>query len=274
MKFEYHYPHSFEEISKLKKEGGVLFSGGTDLFVKIRSGVLKPKMIVDTKGISTPKIEYNGKLRVYMNTTYTELLESEYTKNHVLLRKIMEQVGSPQIRNRGTPIGNIGNASPAGDFLLATYIYNGEVCIAPKMRKVPVSELVTGPGQLKLNEEEFIYYVELDKEEGYNFHFYEKVGRRNALIIAIASIAVLAKVENGVLEDVRVAYGSLAPTIVRAKDIEDEMKGEKITEKFVKHFAEKYQQMVRPISDVRASAEYRKELAKNLFIKAFSRFLV
>ncbi len=265
----YEKPTKIEEVSRLKEEGGILFSGGTDVFVKIRKGVVSPRMLIDTKGIETPKIECDEKeIRIYMNTTYTDVLRSKCISNFPILESIIKKVGSKQIRNRGTPVGNIGNASPAGDFLLATYLLDGEVIIAPDMKRVPVKDLVKGPGKVELSKGEFIYGVALKKFEGYKSYF-EKVGRRNALVIAIASIGVLVKTNENNIEDIRIAYGSLGPTIVRFEDLESEMKGRKFSLETFKEFASKYMERIKPISDVRASKEYRKLLSKNLLIKAF-----
>ncbi len=268
MKFDYVAPATLEEISKYKKDGGKLFSGGTDLFVKMRAGVVKPSLVVDTKKVETPKIECEDGLKIYMNTTYTDVLRSDCAKKYDLLMKILIEVGSPQIRNRGTPVGNIGNASPAGDFLLSTYVYDGIVTIAPSMREVPIDEFVKGPGRIDLSEDEFIYSVFLKPLDGY-LTYYEKVGRRNAMVISIASIAVAIKMEGNVIDDARIAYGSVGPTVVRFKDLEEKLIGEKPKRELFESLAKEYSDRVKPISDVRASAEYRKKLVENLLIKAY-----
>ncbi len=268
MKFDYVAPTTLEEISRYKKDGGKLFSGGTDLFVKVRAGVIRPAIVVDTKKVETLKIDCKDGLKIYMNTTYTDVLKSECAKKYELLMKILIEVGSPQIRNRGTPIGNIGNASPAGDFLLSTYVHDSAVTVAPSMRKVPIDKFVKGPGKVDLSDDEFIYAISLKPLEGY-MTYYEKVGRRNAMIISIASIAVAIKMEGNVIEDARIAYGSVGPTIVRFKDLEEKLIGEKPKRELFEALAKEYSDRVKPISDVRASAEYRKKLVRNLLIKAY-----
>ena len=269
MRFKYYAPTTLEEISKLKEEGGLLFAGGTDVFVKMKAEILNPEVLVDTKKIETPGVKCTeNELEIFMNTTYTDVIKNDCAKKFEPLVKILLEVGSPQIRNRGTPVGNVGNASPAGDFLLATHLLDGTVVLAPSMREVKVEELVSGPGKLNMGKGEFIHSVKLKKLEGYKT-FYEKVGRRNALVISIASIAAAVKLNGEIIEDVKIAYGSLGPTIVRFKDLEEEMKGKKLTEDLIEEFSLKYQARINPITDVRASAEYRKKLAKNLLVKAF-----
>ncbi len=269
MRFDYAKPSDLKEIATLKANGGVLFSGGTDVFVKMRNGVIAPKLLIDTKGIETPKIEcVNGKMKIYMNATYRDLLESDCLKGFPLLREIVQEVGSTQIRNRGTPIGNIGNASPAGDFLLAAYLYDAVATIAPSMRKVEIPKLISGPGKLSLSEEEFIYSVEFYENRDY-IGYYEKVGKRNAMVISIASLGLLLKVGDGRIEDVKIAFGSVGPTIVRYREFEEEYKDSKFDLKTFSELARGYMNMVKPISDVRASAEYRRLLVRNLLLKAF-----
>ena len=166
MKFKYYAPTTLEEISKLKEEGGLLFSGGTDVFVKMKAEVLNPEVLVDTKKLEVPEIKCSeNELEIFMNTTYTDVIKNDCAKKFNPLVKILIEVGSPQIRNRGTPIGNIGNASPAGDFLLAAYLLDGTAVIAPGMREIKIEDLVAGPGKLNMEKGEFIYSIKLKKLE-------------------------------------------------------------------------------------------------------------
>ena len=273
MKFDYLRPKSILELSRAKKAGGILFSGGTDVFVKMRNRVIKPHLLVDTKGVKTEKMDFDGKfLTIYMNTTYSDLLKSEVVRKYFpLIFKIIKTVGSPQIRNRGTPVGNVGNASPAGDFLLSLYLYEASCVIAPVMREVKISELVKGPGKLDLGEDEFIYALKIPYLQGYEGHF-EKVGARNAMVISIASIGVLVKRKENVIEDMRIAFGSVAPTVLRIREVEEHMKGERFSQDTFEKIGEEYEKLSRPITDIRASADYRKKLVRNLPLKAYFYF--
>jgi len=273
MRFDYVKPRDIVEISKAKKAGGTLFAGGTDVFVKIRNKVMNPHLLVDTKGVETGKIDFDGKfLTIYMNTTYRDLLKSEVVKKHFpLIFKIVKAVGSPQIRNRGTPVGNVGNASPAGDFLLSLYLYEASCVIAPTMREVKISELVKGPGKLDLGEDEFIYALKIPYLQGYEGYF-EKVGSRNAMVISIASVGILIKRRENVIEDVRVAFGSVAPTILRSREVEERMRGEKFSQDTFEKIGKEYEKLSKPITDIRASANYRKKLVRNLPLKAYFNF--
>ena len=270
MKFDYARPSTDSEVSKLLSEGGVIFSGGTDVFVKIRAGVISPDLLVDSKYLPTDPIEFkNSKLVIHINNTYSNLLENNVVKERFpLVAQVVSSIGSTQIRNKGTMIGNIANASPAGDFLLSSYLYNGEVVVKPTNRKVAIKDFVKGPGKVDLQKGEYIDSIELPYLEGYK-HYYEKIGRRNEMVIAIASIGVMMKLDNDIIKDIRIAYGSVGPTVVRFKEFERESIGNKFTLDLFEKMADKYQESIHPIDDVRGSAEYRKKVVKNLLIKAY-----
>jgi xanthine dehydrogenase FAD-binding subunit len=268
----YYRPKTIDELSELKlKTNGSLFSGGTDLFVKLRAGSIDTDTVIDTKYLDSKKIEItNKKLFIPINATYSELRKfiKQNNVNNILVN-IVKTIGSPMIRNRGTPIGNITNASPAGDFVLASYLFNGEVIIEPTSRKIPVKEFIKGPGKINLEQNEFVYGIELEILDDYKFYF-EKVGRRNAMIISIASIGLLLKEKDNKISDIRIAFGSVAPCILRDEKLEKSLIGETINEELFKHIAIEYQKLSSPITDVRATKEYRKTLVHNLVIKAYN----
>ncbi|ANQ54236.1 molybdopterin dehydrogenase [Thermosipho affectus] len=266
----YYSPSTLDELLKIKNNtNGVVFSGGTDLFVKMRYGIIKPQTVIDTKKIkSAIKLE-NRKLIIPLNTTYTDLLEFlKKNKTNLFLEKIIKLIGSPMIRNRGTPIGNIANASPAGDFILATYLLNGNIIIKPTNRIIPIENFILGPSKIDLAQNEIIYAIEIDVKNNYKF-FFEKVGKRNAMIISIASIAVLLKENNGKIEDISICFGSVSPTILRDKNIESKIIGEEFSIELFKYLANEFEKLSKPINDVRASKSERKKLVYNLTIKAF-----
>ncbi|ABR31171.1 molybdopterin dehydrogenase [Thermosipho melanesiensis] len=267
---KYFSPTSLEELENLKSNiNGVLFSGGTDLFVKMRYGIIDPEIVIDTKKINTKITCNNRKIFIPMNITYTELLTYiEKEQKNTFLKQVIKLIGSPMIRNRGTPIGNIANASPAGDFLLVSYLLNGQVLIKPSNRIIPIENFVLGPSKINLSQNEFIYGIELDIKENYKFYF-EKIGRRNAMVISISSIALLLKEKDGKIEDISVCYGSVAPTILRNKEFEKRLIGEKVSLETFKYIASTFEKLSTPIDDIRATKDERKKLVHNLTIKAF-----
>ncbi len=270
MKFDYAKPSTYQQLHQYLLEGGKIFAGGTDVFVKIRAGILKPQLLIDSKGIKSEKIAFeNQTLTIHMNNTYSELLEDEDVLNkYPILGNIVSSIGSTQIRNKGTMIGNIVNASPAGDFLLACYLYDAKVNIQPSNRTLNIKDFVKGPSKVSLEKGEFVSSISLPYLDKYQ-HYYEKLGRRNEMIISIASIGVLLKTNNNVIEDIKIAYGSVGPTIVRFEDLEKEFIGKNFEIDLFESMAEKYQERIKPIDDVRGSAEYRKKMVKNLLIKSY-----
>jgi xanthine dehydrogenase FAD-binding subunit len=270
MKFNYAKPSTSDELSKLLNEGGIIFSGGTDIFVKIRAGVISPNLLIDSKYIQNRNMEFkDGILTIYMNNTYSDLLENEDIKEkYPLLINVVSSIGSTQIRNKGTMIGNVANASPAGDFLLSSYIYDAKVIIKPSNKEIKISNFVRGPGRVDLEKGEYIDSIKFPYLENYKF-YYEKLGRRNEMVISIASIGVAIKLDNNIIKDIRIAYGSVGPTIVRILEFEKEFVGKKFELSLFEKMAEKYKSSIKPISDVRGSAEYRKKMVKNLLIKSY-----
>ncbi|SHH16492.1 FAD binding domain-containing protein [Thermosipho atlanticus] len=269
---QYFRPTNIDELSELKlKTNGYLFAGGTDLLVKIRAGTIKTETLIDTKYLETDGIKTNAnKLFIPLNTTYTELRKFlKQNQINLLLEEIIKTIGSPMIRNRGTPVGNIGNASPAGDFVLASYLFNAQILIEPTSKKIPINQFIKGPGKIELSDDEFIYGIELEILENYKYYF-EKVGRRNAMIISIASVGMLLKEKEGKIEDIRIALGSVAPYILRDENLEKSVIGKEINEDLFKFLASSYQKIASPITDVRATKEYRKTLVYNLILKAYN----
>lgn len=268
----YFRPKTIDELSELKyKTNGYLFSGGTDLFVKLRAGIIDTDTVIDTKYLDTKGIEIKDKkLFIPINATYNELRYFiKENKLNNILEDIVKTIGSPMIRNRGTPVGNISNASPAGDFVLASYLFNAQILIEPSSKKIPIKDFIKGPGQINLEQNEFVYGIELELLTDYKFYF-EKVGRRNAMIISIASIGILIKEEDNKINDIRIAFGSVAPTILRDENLEKTLIGKTIDEELFKYLANEYQKLSSPITDVRATKEYRKSLVHNLVIKAYN----
>jgi len=262
-------PRTLEELFSVKKKvKGTLFSGGTDVQVKIRSGTLNPTALIDTKGIDTEKIaKSDGMLSIRMNTTYSDMAGSDLSE-FPILQKIIPTIGSTQIRNRGTPLGNVCNASPAGDFLLACYLYDASIRLLPTGRVLKVEEFIKGPGNTALEPCEVAYELQFPVMNNY-LCFFEKVGKRNSMNIAIVSVGILLKLEDGIVKDIRIAFGSVCPTVFRSTKLEKKIIGSRFEASVFKEMAQKYSNAVSPISDVRATADYRRKLVRNLLTKAY-----
>jgi CO/xanthine dehydrogenase FAD-binding subunit len=202
----------------------------------------------------------NGSLRLGSGLTYTEVMQSELAELLPALAEASRSVGSPQIRNRGTVGGNLGTASPAGDALPPLLIERAEVEIASArgVRRLVLHEFLVGPKRNALAEDELIVAV-LVAPSGAAQTFM-KVGPRNAMVIAVCSLALCADRERG---ELRASYGSAGPVagVVTAP----------LSERA--SFAESVAAAASPIDDVRGTAAYRRHALRVLAGRALERCL-
>jgi CO/xanthine dehydrogenase FAD-binding subunit len=243
--------------------GNVIMAGGTDLMVRLRKRIVLPESVVCmTKIPGMNEIEDRGnKIRLGCKVTYSQILGSRMLlEKSPLLLKIVRKIGSTQIRNRGTLVGNVVNASPAGDSIIAMVLSNATVNIrGPKGdRKIDLEDFIFGPGKTALSVGEFVRSVDFESTEDWNNIFF-KVGQRNAMTIATASVGILYKGRN-----IRIAFGSVSPTVVRATKAERLFEQHGIQGTKREEFIDKCLEYISPIDDVRASAWYRKEVIKGL----------
>jgi CO/xanthine dehydrogenase FAD-binding subunit len=204
-------------------------------------------------------------------TTHTQLLEHRLIADGFpILKRAIAVLASPPVRNMGTIGGNIVNASPAGDTLPPLYVLDGEVEIRSRSRttKMKVDEFITGPGRTALRRGEIVSGVKLVKTPGYNIHYYEKVGTRRSQTCAVVSLAALLSVDGGgVIEAVRLAWGSIGPTVVTLPQVEEEMKGKGLSRETLAAAAKSVSGLVCPIDDIRATADYRRAVAGRLLFR-------
>jgi len=272
--FEYHQPETVEEVTKLlaQLEDTKVLAGGTDLIPKMKQRLLEPKNIINLKKIKalegikeTDKGIWIGaatKLRaIERNTLVREKIPLQYLAT--------KTIGSVQIRNMGTLAGNVCNASPAADGALGLVAQDATVHIAGSKgrRDVLVTTFFTGPGASVLSKDEIVtgFTVPvMDKDTGYHFI---SIGRM-ALDISTISIAVTITKKEGKVVKATVALGSVAPTPLRLPEVEAYLKGKTLSDDIIWEAAQMVSDGIKPITDVRASAEYRKEAAKGMAMEA------
>ncbi len=263
-------PRDLSEAVRLVAEGGRPLAGGTDLFVRLRREVEDPPFLVylgelpELQGI---ELREDGAV-VGAAVTHAKLLRSEVAERLPILRLALSTIGAPAIREMGTLAGNVANASPAGDGLIPLYLLEARVLLAGPQgeRELPVEEFVLGPGKTALKEGEIIRSLFLPFPEGEPRSYFRKVGRRRALLIAVASLGGLVWLQDGVVEQARLALGSVAPTVLRPREVEQELVGKPLDPQVLAPLAEKLSQLVQPITDLRASASYRREVAGKLLL--------
>jgi len=262
-----------ELLNGLSQPGSTILSGGTDVMIKLRTGTIQPDILLDVSQIDSLRgirVEESS-LLIGAATTESEIIASPLVQQHVpLLASVLKQLGSVQIRNRGSLGGNVANASPAADSAIPLLVYDTELLLVGSQgeRWVQLENFFTGPGQTILDPGEFIRTLRLPIPDAGFRTFFHKVGKRNALTIAIASLGVLIRLEGDILQDVRIAVGSVAPTPKRLQDVESEVTGRTLDEATVAAARDLIVHAIAPISDVRASADYRKNVIGDLLVRA------
>jgi CO/xanthine dehydrogenase FAD-binding subunit len=250
-------------------EAGV-YAGGTDLLVKLRSGVARPNYLICLERIEALKGVYDtgDEIVIGAGATHTQVLDHPFIQQHFpVLAKAIGVLGSPPIRHMGTIGGNIVTASPAGDTLPALYVLAAEVEIQScnRLRRVKLSDFIVGPGDVDLKSGEIVIRIVLRKSPEWNIHHYEKVGRRKAQACAIASMAgVLQVSETGNIDRARLAWGSVGPIVVTSLEIDEALVGRPISSEIFKSVSHLVQKVISPIDDIRATAEYRRAVAEAL----------
>jgi CO/xanthine dehydrogenase FAD-binding subunit len=230
-------------------------AGGTDVMVGINFGRLHPPALLDVSQLTElTTVDRTGPLlRIGAGVSFTRLM-AELGDVLPGLAMASRTVGSPQIRNRGTVGGNLGTASPAGDchpVLLATGA-SIEVASVRGRRLIPAAEFFTGPKRNALEPDELITAILLPPAPGPQL--FAKVGTRNAMVIAVCSLALEL---DG--DAVRVAIGSAGPVPLRATEAEEFFSGTtELTEAVSRRFGELVAAAARPIDDVRGTADYRR----------------
>ena len=249
-----------------------IMAGGTDLLVKRRAGCETPRTIVcleKVAGMAGIEI-FEHRIRIGAAATMTAVLENTAVREQLpLLHRAARVFASPIVRNMATLGGNICTASPAADSLPPLYVLGAEAEIFSPSgeRRIPIAEFITAPGKTVLAPGELLAAVNVPVPGNSTMQYFEKVGRRKALAVSVVSLAALLRIEKGVIAEARLAWGSVGPTVVRCPEAEVLLTGREPTmETF--HFAgDCIRRAVRPISDVRASAGYRRRVAADLLLR-------
>ena len=268
-------PVSLEEAAAILRAGNVtILAGGTDVMPQTHAGRLRFQPVLmnirrvpELRGIA----EHDGVVRIGALTTITELLESTLVQQRLgMLWQACDHFASEQIRNAATIGGNLCNASPAGDTLVPLLALEARAVLAAKpdgsltMRRVPLQQFFLAPGRTCREPGEILAAVEVPlPPAGFAGEFY-KHGTRPGLDIAAIAIAAGARRDRGVLRDVRIAFGAVAPTPIRAPRTELALEGRAPDEATLEAAARTALEEVQPISDVRASDWYRRELLHNM----------
>lgn len=238
-------------------------AGCTDLMVSEPEDRLDWPGVLDLRGISELRgIEWRGEtLEIGAVTAFSEIRDSpEVRQSFPALAEAASRIGGWQIQNRASLGGNMANASPAGDSLPVLLVLDAQVVlVGPEgKRSVPYRDFHLGYRQTALGPGEIIGWVQLPKPPVGATQFFRKVGTREAQAISKVVVALLASVSDGQISDYRLAAGSVAEIPVRLTEVEEAMVGRALKPKVADLAGHLAAQAVRPIDDVRSTAEYRR----------------
>jgi len=271
------FPRNMPQLVKaLGEPGARILAGGTDLLVRLRAQpdaklatLVSLDRVAALRGVA---LEESGTvLRIGAASTHAELLAHPLVRARLpMLAQALATLGSPPIRNMGTLGGNICTASPAGDTLPPLLVLGAELELASASgtRRLPLADFLLGPGRTALQPGEALTAVRVPLPEPAALQHFEKVGRRDALAVAVVSLAALVRTGGkGAITSASLAWGSVAPGIWRCPEAEAALVGRKLTLYALNSAARIASSRVQPISDVRASADYRRSVTGNLLLR-------
>jgi carbon-monoxide dehydrogenase medium subunit len=263
--FTYHKPQTIEEVTALVVEHGErakILAGGTDLFVGMRGGEFDPEVVIDIKGIPALHRMHleNGSLSIGAAITINEILESpKIPKDFPVLKEAGSRMASYQIRNRATVVGNLCTASPAADMATPLMVLGARARVLGSggERWLPMSEFFVGCKECASGPEEWVVAVEIKKPAPGARMGFLKHGRVRGPDLSLVNCAAVLN-EDGALQ---LALGAVAETPVLIPDLGHLVEaGGSVTEK-IDTIVERVRETIKPIDDVRSSAEYRMDLA-------------
>jgi carbon-monoxide dehydrogenase medium subunit len=264
-------------LAKYGKEARIL-SGGTDLLVQMKDHALTPKYVIDIsrlESLSTISFDEQSGLVIGSAAKMDELLRVPVVKGrYAALWTATETVGARQILAMGSVGGNICNASPAADTPPALVAFDAEVRLrsAKEGRTMPLLDFILGNRKTALREGEYLESIKLAAPPPDSGSAYQHFRVRGGMEIAMVSAAVNVQVdpETKSVKELRIVLGVVAPTPIRARDAEQMIVGQVPGEELLTSAAEVCAKASKPIDDFRASAEYRREMLKVLFERAFN----
>ena len=270
--FEYYAPDSVKAVSEMlaERDGTVILSGGTDILTKMKNGLPVngfpvPAALISLKNLSgLKKIEYVpgrgiviGGRSTHNDIVFSPVLHERYNSVSCAARSM----AANQVRHAGTIAGNIVTAVPSADLPPILMVLGAVVTLesAKGGRTLPLEEVFVGPGKTVLARDEILTEVVIP-DQAMTGSAYFKYALRKSGALATVGVAVAVQMKGNIIEDIRVAFGAVAPVPMRAPKVEAFLKGKEATEENLAAAAAIARDECRPISDQRASEEYRREM--------------
>ncbi len=260
--FQYLLPQTLEEAVKLKAEydkAAVFMAGATDIVVRMRDYLLTPEYVIDLKkipGLNSITFSKEKGLHIGCLVTMNEIAENKDVREYYpTLAAAAESVGSKQVRNRATCVGNIVNASPLADTATPLYCYDAvmEILGPEGSRELPITEFILFVRKVALERGEVVTGIRVPYCEAKGE--FRKIARRDQVDLSTVCGTVLKIGDN-----YHIAMGSVAPKPLRLTKTEELLAGKKLTKKLIEEAAELAPTEVNPIDDVRASKQYRLDM--------------
>jgi len=269
-----------EALATLAREPGVWqpFAGGTDLMVLLEAGKLPHKNYLNIWNLAALRgIEVSTQhVTIGALTTYTEVQANAVLREEFpMLCQAASETGGLAIQNRGTLGGNIANASPAADSPPALLAYNAELELLSVngSRWVPYQNFHTGYKLTIKQPDELLARIRLPRLWPDLIHYYRKVGTRKAQAISKVCFAAAARMDNGAVELIRIALGSVAPVPLRCRTTEAVLQGKTIDENVIQQAKAELSREIVPIDDIRSTKDYRLRVSVNV-LEDFLRQLI
>jgi len=266
--FEYAKPKSLDQALALlsQHKNCAILSGGTDLVDRLKEHVIQPDVVIDIKGLDAfNKISFdNAALQIGAGVTFADLIDSEAVRKYFpVIAELAKTVASGGIRNRATLVGNICSAVPCMDSGPLLCAYNATVVVAGPAggRTVPAAGWFVAPRKTSLQQGEIVTGVTLPLPAVKHAGCWVKLGRYAGEDLAQVNLLILT-LGDGTF---RISFGAVAPVPVRARKIEKLLDGHPMTPSLIEQAKKLIEQEIKPISDVRASKEYRMHMAKIMF---------
>jgi len=279
---EYTAPQTLDEAVRVAGESGVtVLAGGTDLHPRWSKEIVeKPAVIVDVKAIDQLRGvgQTDGEVSIGACAPLSEIASDPLIRAAApVLADAAGRVACPQVRNRATIGGNLCNASPAADTAVPLILLDAMLELASAsqdgvaVRQVAVSDFFRGPGETVLRPGEILTRIHLKPMPEDAFAAWNKFGTRPSMEIAVASVGVALRIEAGTVTQARVGYGSVAPVPLRGHRAETELVGKTLSAGVIAKCEAAARAEIAPITDVRASDAYRREVVGVLLRRMLER---
>ena len=267
-------PTKLSDVLALKASGNwCVLAGGTDLYPathaqKLRGNILDITGVRELRGIRESELG----VEIGATTTWTDIINADLPAAFKGLKSAAREVGSTQIQNAATVVGNICNASPAADGVPPLLTLDAFVTISntARARQLPLKDFIVGNRNIRIESDEIVTGLTIPRDSATGRSGFVKLGARTSLVISIAMAAVRTRVRNGVVEQAAISVGSCSEVAVRLHPLEQFISGLAVTDAISAVIGMKDTMELSPINDIRATATYRSSIVPALIQKALN----